>query len=260
MAEQAVTLSIDDRGVGWLRLNRPQVHNAFDEVLIASLTDGLRDVGGRTDVRAVALVAEGRSFCAGADLEWMRRLGGASFEDNVTDALKLAEMLDVLDTLPKPTLAVVQGPAYGGGVGLVACCDIAIAADHARFAMTEVRLGLIPAVISPHVLAAIGPRAARRYFLSGEAFGAAEALRLGLVHRVVPAAELPAAADAMLATLAQNSLAAMADAKALIRDVTGRPLDAGLRRTTAERIARARASDDGRGRIAAFLENRGQRG
>ena len=259
MAEQAVTLNVDDRGVGWLRLNRPQIHNAFDEALIARLTDCLREVGGRPDVRAVALAAEGRSFSAGADLEWMRRLGGASLEDNVADALKLAEMLDVLNTLPKPTLAVVQGPAFGGGVGLVACCDIAIAAETARFAMTEVRLGLIPAVISPHVLAAIGARASRRYFITGEAFDAFEALRLGLVHRVVPGAELQAAADAMLATLAQNSLEAMADAKALIRDVDGRPLDADLRRTTAERIARARASDDGRARIAAFLEKRGER-
>ncbi len=259
MQEERIVCTIDAQGTGWLRLNRPQVHNAFDEGLIAELTDRLSELGGRDDVRAVALSAAGRSFSAGADLEWMARLGGASFEDNVADALKLAEMLDVLNTLPKPTLAVVQGPAFGGGVGLVACCDVAIAAETARFAMTEVRLGLIPAVISPHVLAAIGARASRRYFITGEAFDAFEALRLGLVHRVVPAAELAAAADAMLATLAQNSLEAMADAKALIRDVDGRPLDAGLRRTTAERIARARASEDGRARIAKFLEKRDTR-
>jgi methylglutaconyl-CoA hydratase len=186
----------------------------------------------------------------------MRRMGEAGEAENVEDALRLAELLDVLDRLPKPTVALVNGPAYGGGVGLVGACDIAIAAADTVFAMTEVRLGLIPAVISPHVLAAIGPRQARRYFVTGESFSAAEALRIGLIHEVVEADALDAAGRRMLATLAANGPRAMAEVKTLIRDVAGRPIDAALMRDTAERIARARASEEGRTRIAAFLEKR----
>lgn len=256
MREGPIREASDELGCVWLTLARPDVHNAFDEHLISALTATLRRLAAEPSCRAVVLAAEGSSFCAGADLDWMVRQGAASFDDNVADALALAEMLHVLDELPKPTLALVQGPAYGGGVGLVACCDIAIAADGATFAMTEVRLGLIPAVISPHVLAAIGSRAARRYFVTGEVFDATEALRLGLVHQVVAADQLAAAARPLLTRIAGNSAAAMADAKALIRAVAGRPFDAGLRRDTAERIARARASADAQHRLKEFLARR----
>jgi methylglutaconyl-CoA hydratase len=257
VAEEPLRETVDETGCVWLTLARVHVHNAFDERLIAALTAALTRLADDSACPAVVLAAEGRSFSAGADLDWMRRQGAASFADNVADAMALAELLRVLDELPKPTLAVVQGAAYGGGVGLVACCDVAIAAQTAKFAMTEVRLGLIPAVISPHVLAAIGARAARRYFLTGEAFGAEEALRLGLVHQVVPPDDLVAAAQAVLSTIVGNSAAAIADAKALIRAVEGRPFDAALRRETAERIARARATADAQARLAAFLARRG---
>lgn len=251
---------MDEAGAVWLILSRPHVHNAFDENLIAALTLALTRLAADPGCRAVVLAAEGRSFCAGADLDWMRRSGSASFDDNVADAMGLAELLRTLDELPKPTLAVVQGPAYGGGVGLVACCDVAIAAEGAKFAMTEVRLGLIPAVISPHVLAAIGARAARRYFVTGESFDAVEALRLGLVHEVVAADQLEAAARRVMAVIAANSAAAMADAKALIRSVDGRPFDAELRHETAERIAHARASADAQARLTGFLDRRSAKG
>jgi methylglutaconyl-CoA hydratase len=247
---------VDEDGVGWLRLNRPRTHNAFDEILIAELTAALRRLASDEGVRAVVLSGAGRSFCAGADLNWMRRMGEAGEAENVEDALRLAELLDRLDRLPKPTLALVNGPAYGGGVGLVACCDVAIAANEAVFAMPEVRLGLIPAVISPHVLAAIGARQARRYFVTGESFSAQEALRIGLVHEVVEAEALERRGRRILAAIAGNGPRAMAEVKVLIRDVAGRPMDAELRRDTARRIAAARGSEEGRSRIAAFLAKR----
>jgi methylglutaconyl-CoA hydratase len=256
MSEQAIITDIDADGTGWLTLDRPEVHNAFDDTLIARMAEALAALGGDPNVRAVVLAARGKSFSAGADLNWMRRMGGYSHEENIADALGLAELLRTLDELPKPTIAQVQGPAYGGGVGLVAACDIAIAAETARFALTEVKLGLIPAVISPHVLAAIGPRQARRYFVSGEVFDADEAHRIGLVHRTVPAADLEAAVRDMLKTLAGNGRRAMAEVKELIRAVNGRPIDQAVMRDTAERIASARASDEGRERITQFLEKR----
>ncbi len=257
MSELTVISEIDARGTGWLTLNRPDVHNAFDDALIARMAESLSAFRDDPNVRAVVVRGAGRSFSAGADLNWMQRMGGYTFEENVDDALGLAEMIRALDELPKPTIALVQGAAYGGGVGLVAACDMAIAAaETARFALTEVKLGLIPAVISPHVLAAIGPRQARRYFVTGEAFDAAEALRIGLVHQVVPAADLEQAARGVIETLAGNGRRAMAEVKDLIRAVTGRPIDHALMRDTAERIAHARASDEGRRRITAFLEKR----
>lgn len=255
-ADAPVLAEVDGDGVGWLRLNRPRTHNAFDERLIEALTAAIEAFAAEPMVRAVVLTGVGRSFCAGADLTWMRRMGEAGEAENVADALRLAELLDLLDRLAKPTLALVNGPAYGGGVGLVACCDVAIAANHAVFAMTEVRLGLIPAVISPHVLAAIGQRQARRYFVTGESFSAQEALRIGLVHEVVEAEALEGEGRRFLATLAGNGRRAMAEVKTLIRDVAGRPMDAALRLDTARRIARARGSEEGRTRIAAFLEKR----
>ena len=243
-------------GVATIRLNRPDVHNAFDDALIAELTGALRAVAAAADIRAVVLAATGKSFSAGADLTWMRRMAGASIAENEADARALAELMRTLHDLAKPTVAVVQGPAYGGGVGLVAACDIAIAAETATFALSEVRLGLIPAVVSPYVVAAIGARVARRYFLTGERFGAAEALRLGLVHLVAGAARLDEALRGVLAALAEGGPVAQAAAKRLVADVAGRPIDAALAAETARCIADIRAGAEAKEGIAAFLDKR----
>ncbi len=243
-------------GVATIRLNRPEVHNAFDDALIADLTGVLRAVAADGSVRAVVLSAAGKSFSAGADLNWMRRMAGASIAENEADARALADLMRTLHDLAKPTVAVIQGPAYGGGVGLVAACDIAIAADSATFALSEVRLGLIPAVVSPYVVAAIGARAARRYFLTGERFGAAEALRLGLVHNVVPADRLEHTLAEIVAALRDGAPFAQAAAKRLVVDVAGRPIDAALAAETAQRIAEIRAGAEAKEGIAAFLDKR----
>jgi methylglutaconyl-CoA hydratase len=243
-------------GVATVTLNRPEVHNAFNDTIIADLTETLLRLGEDGQVRAVVLRAEGKSFSAGADLGWMQRMAGYGHVENVTDALALAELMRTLNFLPKPTIARVQGAAFGGGVGLVACCDIAVASDNAGFSLSEVKLGLIPAVISPYVVAAIGERAARRWFLTAERFDAAEALRLGLVHQVVPAGELDAAVDGILTRLADGGPAAQRAAKELVFAVAHRPVDDAVIRDTAERIAAIRASDEGREGLAAFLGKR----
>jgi methylglutaconyl-CoA hydratase len=239
-----------------LWLNRPDRHNAFDDALIAELSAALSALAADSAIRIVLLAGRGKSFSAGADLAWMKRMAGYTAAENEADAQKMAEMLHRLDSLPQPTIALVQGAAMGGGVGLVAACDIAIAADNAQFAFSEARLGLTPATISPYVVAAIGPRAARRYFLTGERFDAQQALQLGLVSAVVAEAELAAEATKLADILCRNSSSAMAEAKRLIADVTGRPIDAALRAETAGRIARQRASAEGREGVAAFLEKR----
>ena len=190
-----------DGPVARLRMTRAQVHNAFDAGLIAGMTAALEDVAGDAGIRVLVLEAEGASFSAGADLNWMRGMAAASEADNREDSLALARLMRTLDELPKPTIARVQGAAFGGGVGLVACCDIAIGVPEAKFGLTESRLGLLPAVISPYVINAIGPRHARRYFASAEIFDAAEALRIGLLHQVVPADELEPAVRQQLALL-----------------------------------------------------------
>jgi len=243
-------------GRATLWLNRPERHNAFDDGLIAELSAALAALAADSAIRVLLLAGRGKSFSAGADLAWMKRMAGNTAAENEADAQKMAEMLHRLDSLPKPTVALVQGAAMGGGVGLVAACDIAIATEDAQFAFSEARLGLTPATISPYVIAAIGPRAARRYFLTAERFDARRGLGLGLVSAVVPAADLAAAANKLADILCQNSPGAMAEAKRLIADVTGRPIDAALRYETAGRIARQRASAEGREGVAAFLEKR----
>lgn len=243
-------------GVGRITLNRPERHNAFDDATIDELAAILDRVADDPAVRVVVLSANGRSFSAGADLGWMKRTAAYSVADNEADALALAEMLSRLDTLPKPTVALVQGGAYGGGVGLVAACDMAVAADDAVFCLSEVKLGLIPSVISPYVLAAMGPRAARRYFLTAERFDAAEAHRLGLVHEVVPADGLAAAGERLTQALLAAGPEALAKAKDLIAHVAGRPVDAALKAETARRIAAARAGAEGKEGMSAFLERR----
>lgn len=237
-------------------LSNPAKHNCFDDVLIRGLTEAFTQLAGEADIRAVILRAEGKSFSAGADLNWMKRMAGYSREENLQDALALAGLLRTIDRCPKPVIGLVQGPAYGGGVGLAACCDIAIAAPEAKFALTEVKLGLIPAAISPFVAAAIGARAARRYFLTGEPFDAAEAHRLGLVHELVGDTDaLLPAGERLAERVAKNGPVAVAEAKDLIFSVD-RPYDDAVMQDTAARIARVRASAEGRDGVSAFLEKR----
>ncbi len=257
MSGETIRVDVNADGAAWLLLDRPHVHNAFDDVLIDEMTGVLSALDADPGVRAVVVAATGESFSAGADLRWMRRVAGYSFAENVDDALRLAEMLRVLNTLGKPTVAVVQGPAYGGGIGLIAACDIAVAArERATFALTEVRLGLVPGTISPYVIAAIGARQARRWFLTAERFDAETAMRIGLIHLAVPAADVAATVEGLLAELAAGGIQAIAQCKSMISAVVGRPVDASLMRETAEHIARARSSDEGRSRVAAFLEKR----
>lgn len=239
-----------------LRLARPALHNAFDAGLIAALTDALDAAACDPAVRAVVLAGAGTSFSAGADLAWMRSMAGASEADNRRDALALARLMRTLDELPKPTLARVQGAAFGGGVGLVACCDIAIAAEPARFGLTESRLGLLPAVISPYVIAAIGARQARRWFATGEHFDAATALRIGLVHEVVTEAGLDAAVDRQLALLAKAGPLAAAAAGALVRRVVASTDRDVLDADNADLIAQLRVSAEGQEGLGAYLDKR----
>lgn len=242
--------------VARVMLNRPERHNAFDEAVIATLASSFDMLAKQSAVRVVILAATGRSFSAGADLEWMKRTAAYGPAENEADAAVLAGMLGKLNSLPKPTVALVQGSAYGGGIGLISACDIAIAADDAIFSLSEVRLGIVPAVIAPYVLAAIGPRAARRYFLTAERFGAREAQRIGLVHEVVPVDELAAAGDRMVERLLAAGPRAVEQAKKLIADVAGRRVDAELIAETARCIAELRASPEGQEGMAAFLERR----
>jgi methylglutaconyl-CoA hydratase len=249
-------VEIDKRGVARLTLARPEVHNAFDDTLIAALTMSLEELAASAAVRAVVLAADGKSFSAGADLNWMKAMAGYDEARNLADARALSRLLWTLDRLPKPTIGRVQGAALGGGVGLVACCDIVVASRQASFALSEVKLGLIPATIGPYVVAAIGERACRRYFLTAERIGAEEALRLGLVHRVVEAEALDRAVEETLAALLANGPAAVAAAKELVFAVGRRPVDAAVMEESARRIAAIRASPEGREGIAAFLEKR----
>jgi methylglutaconyl-CoA hydratase len=246
-----------DGGVGILTLNKAERHNAFDEELIAELTEGLRELGADPQARVVVLSSTGKSFCAGADLNWMKRAAGYTPEQNLLDATLLADLLVTLNELPKPTIARVQGPAYGGGVGLIAACDMAIGTYDALFALSEVKLGIVPAVISPYLLAAIGERYCRRYMLTAERFSAAEAYRIGLLHELVPGEEqLDDAIAELVDTLLANGPQAQAECKALIRVVAGQPIDAETIEETAQRITRVRASAEGQEGLAAFLEKR----
>ncbi len=242
--------------VALVTLNRPELRNAFDDSLIAQLTTALHELELDASVRAVVLAGAGTAFCAGADLNWMKRMAGYTDEQNFEDALGLATMLQTLDRLSKPTIARVHGFAFAGGVGLVAACDIAIGAEDAEFCLTEVKLGLSPATISPYVVRAVGERAARRYMLSGERFTAAEAYRLGLLSELAPAAELDASIDSLLGHLLSGGGAAQGSIKDLIRTVASGGVDDAMVRETARRIAQIRASSEAREGIAAFLAKR----
>jgi methylglutaconyl-CoA hydratase len=245
-----------DGPVARLRMTRAQVHNAFDAGLIADMTAALEAVGAEPGVRVLVLEADGASFSAGADLNWMRGMAAASEDDNRRDSLALARLMRTLDELPKPTIARVQGAAFGGGVGLVACCDIAIGVPEARFGLTESRLGLLPAVISPYVIAAIGARHARRYFATAELFDAADAHRLGLLHRVVPPAELDAAVQQQVDLLLKAGPIASASAKQLVQEVGAHSDGARHDADNAALIARLRVSPEGQEGLAAFLDKR----
>ena len=256
MSIAALLSEIDEHGRATLTLNRPEMHNAFDDTLISALTSELKRLERDKSVRVVLLAARGKSFSSGADLNWMRRMADYSFEENLADAMALAELMKTLANLTKPTIALVQGVAIGGGVGLVACCDIAIASESVSFCLSEVKLGLIPAVISPYVTEAIGSRATRRYFLTAERFDAFEAHRLGLVHEVVKPDELNARVETLSHLLLKNGPHAMTSVKALVAEVAMSALDDDLIADTAERIAEIRASDEGREGLSAFLEKR----
>jgi methylglutaconyl-CoA hydratase len=244
------------RRVAVVWLARERVRNAFNETLIAELTSAFGRLGADDGVRAIVLAGRGPAFCAGADLDWMRRMAGYSLDENRADARALADMLRTIHDCPKPTIARVHGDAYAGGMGLVAACDIAVAAATANFCLSETKLGLIPATISPYVIRALGEQAARRYMLTAERFDAAEALRLGFVHAVVPADGLDARITEILAALMQTSADAVREAKRLVREVAGQRIGERLAADTAERIAAIRTSADGREGVRAFLDKR----
>ncbi len=245
-----------DGAVARLRLNRPELHNAFDAGLITALTSALAAVGHDDSVRVVVLEGAGASFSAGADLNWMRGMAAAGEAENRDDALALARLMRTLDELPKPTIARVQGAAFGGGVGLVACCDIAIGVPEAKFGLTESKLGLLPAVISPYVIAAIGPRQARRWFATAEIFDASEAQRIGLLHDVVSATALDTAVQRQVDLLLKAGPVAAASAKALVRRVAAGGDGSTLDAANADLIAKLRVSAEGQEGLGAFLDKR----
>src|SRR5579859_2805080 len=251
----SVLLNIDHHGVATLTLNREEKHNAFDDAIIAELTAKLKQLDADPAVRVVVLTAVGKTFSAGGDLAWMRSMAQYSEKQNMDDALKLAELMETLYGLSKPTIARVNGPAYGGGVGLVACCDIAIANQSAKFALTEVRLGLVPSVISPYVIAAIGAHQARRWFLTAESIEAQKACQIGLVHEVVTPDILDETVGTVVTALLKAGPKALVAAKKLIAEQSGQDLHA-IKKRTAELIAKLRVSPEGQEGLTAFLEKR----
>lgn len=253
----AQSIKTEQRGhVAIVTLARPDVRNAFNDAMIAELTQAIEALGQDSDVRAIVLAAEGKAFCAGADLNWMRAMADYTHEENLQDARGLAEMLRVLFECPKPTVVRIQGDVYAGGVGLVSACDIAVSADGAHFCLSEVRLGLMPATISPYVIRAMGARAAHRYFLTAERFGAHEAHRIGLVHEVVDAGLLDAVVDQWTRALVNASPNAVSACKKLVREVAHREINAALIERTVADIADIRASREGKEGVQSFLDKR----
>jgi methylglutaconyl-CoA hydratase len=239
-----------------ITLTRPEVRNAFNEEVIAELTEAFLTASNRPDIRAVVMAAQGPAFCAGADLNWIRRMADYSRAENLADAGRLADMLQAIYTCSKPTVARIQGDVYAGGVGLVAACDMAVAVDSAGFCLSEVKLGLVPATISPYVVRAMGARAAQRYCLTAERFSAAEAHRIGLVHEVVDATQLDDKLDELVKALVSASPNAVRNCKALLHEVAERPIEPALVARTAEAIADIRASEEGREGVQSFLHKR----
>ena len=250
-------LTVDRRGgVARVTLDRPELRNAFDDVLVGKLTAVFRDLEIDESVRAVILAGNGPAFCAGADLNWMKRMAAYGYDENLADARALAGMLATLDRMPKPTIARVHGPVFAGGTGLVAACDIAVGTPEAKFCLSEAKLGLSPATISPYVIRAMGERMARRYFLTAEVFDAAEAYRVGMLSALVAATDLDATIEGLVKHLLDGGPQAHARIKELIRAVAQRPVDEALVADTAKRIAEIRVSPEGKEGIASFLEKR----
>jgi len=250
-------LEIEQRGAArWIWLNRPEIRNAFNDALIADISAAFADVEASAQTRVVVVAARGPAFCAGADLNWMRSMASFSHADNHADALKVARMFEAVHACSRPVIARVQGDAFGGGVGLAAACDIVVAAESAGFALSEVKLGLVAATISPHLVRAMGPRQAARYMLTAEKFGAGRARELGLVHEAIPAGSLDVEIERIVQSLLAASPAALAATKRLLADVVETPLDDVLLAATAKCIADARVSPEGREGLAAFLEKR----
>ena len=239
-----------------ITLNRPEVRNAFNEALIAELTEAFTTLGRDPHLRAIVLAAEGKAFCAGADLNWMKAMAGYDWDENHGDAGRLAEMLWTIYRCPVPVIARVQGDVYAGGVGLVAACDVVVAVDAASFCLSEAKLGLLPATIGPYVVRALGEQASRRYFVTAERFSAAEAHRLGLVHELATPETLDEKVDALLAAIVANGPAAVRACKKLVQDVAHAPITDELRDDTARRIADIRASTEGHEGVASFLQKR----
>ena len=255
MTYETLLVTVADK-VATVTLNRPDLRNAFNEGAIAELARVFDELGGHDAVRAIVLAANGPSFCAGADLNWMKKMAGYSHDENEADAMRLADMLRTIYLCPKPVVARVQGDCYAGGMGLVAACDIVVASESAGFCLSEVKLGLIPATISPYVIKAMGEQAARRYFLTAERFDAAEAQRIGVAHEVVAPEALDATVAGIVKALVNNSPHAVRQAKTLVREIVGQPVDDALLLDTAGRIAAIRASTEGREGVASFLEKR----
>ena len=251
-----VLFDIDKRGVATVTLNQPEIHNAFDDKLIVQLTEILTSINHSEDIRVMLLTSTGKSFSAGADLNWMRRMTTYSYEQNLADANALGKLFSILNNLNKPTIARVQGAAFGGGVGLVACCDMAIASKLSLFCLSEVKLGLIPATISPYVIDAIGARAARRYFTTAEVFSARRARRIGLLSEAVVEEELDSTIENLIEHILKNSPAAIREAKQLIFDVQNKPISEELLTKTSEKIAELRVSEQGQEGLNAFLQKR----
>ncbi len=256
MNDQTVKTQITPRGVATITLNRPEKHNAFNDESIAELRHSFDELAGRDDVRVVVMAAEGKSFSAGADLGWMKHVAQYDYHDNLDDARLLADMLKALHDLPQPTIARVQGAAFGGAVGLISCCDMAVASERASFSLSEVKIGLVPATISPYVIKAIGERAARRYFTTAERFSAREAHRLGLISEVVPEEALDDTLESLVGALLQNGPSAVRQAKQLIHDMAGHAITPAMVEGTCELIARIRTSEEGQEGLGAFLEKR----
>lgn len=256
MSIDTVVTTIDRLGVATVTLNNPGRHNAFDDKTIAELQLAFEAVASNTDIRVMLLTAQGDSFSAGADLGWMKRMANYSYEENLSDARKLANMLRTLNYLPKPTIARVQGAAFGGALGLISCCDMAVASTRATFSLSEVKIGLAPATIAPYVVAAIGQRASRRLFQTAERFSAEEARMIGLVDRVVEEPMLDDSINTSVKAILANSPSAMMAAKRLVFDVSNRELSDELVEETCELIARLRVSDEGQEGLEAFLQKR----
>jgi len=251
-----VNTEIDSRGVARVTINNPEKRNAFDDQIIAQLTEAFTAIASNPDVRVMVLGSEGKNFSAGADLGWMQRMANYSYEENLRDANALALMLQTLNRMPQPTIARVQGAAFGGGIGLISCCDIAIATTSANFSLSEVKLGLVPATISPYVIAAIGERAARRYFITAETFDGHTAKQIGLINEVVDTEHLDTQVKQITDALLANGPAAIAAAKQLIFDISGKAMDQDIIDHTCKTISAIRVSDEAQEGLNAFLEKR----